>query len=201
MKYMIKNILTIYLLLMSFKTYSQKVDTTFYFDRSPLMITSMVENENTIIAFFNNHGENLIYQNTFEFSFFDKEFMMDRIIKIKDKKMFEDYWYSNSDTIYNEFIFDLDFNYKVVDFLQYVSKNVEYPEMAMEAGIEGKVWVSFIVDKNGEINELKPLTNIGYDLEKETIRIINSRKTFGIIKYNNKPIKLFLRLPTNFTLK
>jgi hypothetical protein len=165
------------------------------------MITSMVENEKIIIAFFNDHGENLIYQNTFEFGFFDKEFMMDRIIKIKDKKMFEDYWYSNSDTIYNEFIFDLDFNHKVVDFMQYVSKNIEYPEMAMEAGIEGKVWVSFIVDNYGEINELKPLTNIGYDLEKETIRIINSRKTFGIIKYNNKPIKLFLRLPTNFTFK
>lgn len=55
---------------------------------------------------------------------------------------------------------------------QYVRKNLEYPESASLLGIGGKVTISFIVEKNGELTDFKALSSVGAGCENEAIRLM-----------------------------
>ena len=54
----------------------------------------------------------------------------------------------------------------------YIEKNIKYPEMAKENGIEGVVEVGFIVDIDGTLKEIKVIRMIDPDLEKEALRLV-----------------------------
>ena len=55
---------------------------------------------------------------------------------------------------------------------QNFQKNIEYPQEAKEHNIEATVWVEFSVDSQGEIENVRPLTNHGYGLEEEVVSAV-----------------------------
>ena len=70
----------------------------------------------------------------------------------------------------------------------------------MKNRIEGRVFVSFITNRQGEIIDYK-LTfdkKIGYGLEEEALRLFELYKKFGIIKYKNRPISAYYTVPIYF---
>jgi protein TonB len=63
-------------------------------------------------------------------------------------------------------------------FYEYISKKLKYPAQARRMGIEGKVFVEFIVDKDGSITEVTVMKGIGSGCDEEAIRVIKAAPKF-----------------------
>ena len=59
-------------------------------------------------------------------------------------------------------------------FYGYIGKNIKYPEEARKQGIKGKVFVRFVVTKDGSITQVQVIKGIGYGLDEEAVRVISS---------------------------
>ena len=62
--------------------------------------------------------------------------------------------------------------------LEYVQKNLKYPMMARESDIQGKVFVGFVVEKDGSISNVKVLRGIGGGCDEEAVRVVQSLPKF-----------------------
>ncbi len=87
------------------------------------------------------------------------------------------------------------------DFLSYMADNLTYPEKAKKAGIQGKVFVDFIVDSNGDINNVKTVKGLGHGLDEEAERVIaNYEKKWNPGVKDGKKVNTRMVLPVNFAL-
>jgi len=84
---------------------------------------------------------------------------------------------------------------------QYLGKNIKYPAMAKDAGIKGKVYVTFVVDKDGSIADVKVLRGIGGGCDEEALRVVKSMPKWSPGKQRGKPVRVQYNLPINFILK
>lgn len=84
--------------------------------------------------------------------------------------------------------------------MQYLTKNIKYPQIAKENGISGVVYVSFIVDKSGNVTEVKVVRGVDSFLDKEAIRVVSSLKGYTPGKQRGKPVPVQFTLPIRFQL-
>jgi len=84
---------------------------------------------------------------------------------------------------------------------RYLGKNIEYPPMAKDAGIKGKVYVTFVVDKDGSITDVKVLRGIGGGCDEEAIRVVKGMPKWSPGKQRGKSVRVQYNLPINFILK
>ncbi len=84
--------------------------------------------------------------------------------------------------------------------MQFLQKNIKYPQIAKENGISGVVYVSFIVDKNGQVTEVKVVRGVDSFLDKEAIRVVSSLKGYTPGKQRGKPVPVQFTLPIRFQL-
>jgi len=84
---------------------------------------------------------------------------------------------------------------------RYLGKNIEYPPMAKDAGIKGKVYVTFVVDKDGSIKDVKVLRGIGGGCDEEAIRVVKGMPKWNPGKQRGKAVRVQYNLPINFILK
>ena len=85
-----------------------------------------------------------------------------------------------------------------------LAKNIRYPENMKELGIQGKVYLSFTVEKDGSITDIQVARGIsgGKELNEEAVRVLkNLPKKFSPGKMNNKPVRVRLTIPVNFQLR
>lgn len=108
----------------------------------------------------------------------------------------------------NETIYDMVVVQKKPEFLggerallQWISTNINYPPSAKDAGISGKIFVSFVIDANGKIIDTRLEKGISDELNNEAIRIISSMPDWSPGFYNGKPVAVRYILPISFTLK
>ena len=85
--------------------------------------------------------------------------------------------------------------------LEYIQRNTKYPAVARENNITGRVYVSFVVDKDGKINNVKVLRGIGGGCDEEAIRVVKSMPDWKAGKQNGRAVQVQFNLPVNFTLK
>ena len=85
--------------------------------------------------------------------------------------------------------------------MQYISKNIKYPPVAMENGIQGRVVVQFVVTKTGKIGEVKIARGKDPDLDKEAMRIVKSLPDFIPGKMNGQAVNVWYTLPVTFKLQ
>ncbi len=85
--------------------------------------------------------------------------------------------------------------------MRYIATNIKYPAMARESGISGIVFVSFVVNKKGEITEVKILRGIGGGCDEEAIRVVKSMPSWIPGKQNGKAVPVQFNLPIKFTLQ
>jgi TonB family protein len=85
--------------------------------------------------------------------------------------------------------------------MEYASNNVKYPEEAKNKNIAGRVFVSFIVEKDGSINEVKVLRGIGGGCDEEAVRVIKSMPKWKPGKQRGKPVRVKYTVPVNFKLQ
>ncbi|MDH5365856.1 MAG: TonB family protein [Cyclobacteriaceae bacterium] len=85
-------------------------------------------------------------------------------------------------------------------FYEYVGKKIKYPSQARRMGIEGRVFVEFVVDKDGSITNVKSIKGIGAGCDEEAVRIIKMHPKWRPGKQRGKPVKQKIVLPINFQL-
>jgi len=83
----------------------------------------------------------------------------------------------------------------------YIGKNIEYPRMAKESGISGRVFVTFVVEKNGAVTDVQILRGIGGGCDEEAVRVIRSMPKWKPGKQRGKPVRVQYRMPIKFTLQ
>ncbi|HEY5916322.1 MAG TPA: energy transducer TonB [Chryseolinea sp.] len=85
--------------------------------------------------------------------------------------------------------------------LEYIAKNIKYPAVARENNITGRVYVSFVVDKDGKIKDAKVLRGIGGGCDEEALRVVKAMPEWKAGKQNGRAVQVQFNLPVNFTLK
>ena len=87
------------------------------------------------------------------------------------------------------------------NLINHIYENAKYPPLARRNGIEGTVVVSFIVNKEGNVEDIEILRNIGSGCGEEVKRVINKLGRFLPGKQNGIPVSVIYRLPVKFNLK
>ena len=87
-----------------------------------------------------------------------------------------------------------------IAMLKYIMENIKYPEQAMKEGIQGRVAVSFIVEKDGSISDVKPILSVHPLLNKEAVRVVESMPKWTPGKQNGKPVRVRFNVPVMFKL-
>lgn len=84
---------------------------------------------------------------------------------------------------------------------EYLRKNIKYPPVARENGMQGRVFVTFVVDKDGKVKDVKVLRGVGGGCDEEALRVIRSMPDWKAGRQNGRPVSVQYNLPVNFTLK
>lgn len=84
--------------------------------------------------------------------------------------------------------------------MQYLNENIRYPEAATKAGVQGRVTVQFIVDKDGSIDDVKILRSVNPDLDAEAIRVIKTMPRWEPGTHKGKPVRVKYTVPVMFRL-
>ena len=112
---------------------------------------------------------------------------------------------STAQTKKNDMVFDVvevmpQFPGGQIAMLKYIMENIKYPEQAMKEGIQGRVAVSFIVEKDGSISDVKPILSVHPLLNKEAVRVVESMPKWTPGKQNGKPVRVRFNVPVMFKL-
>lgn len=85
--------------------------------------------------------------------------------------------------------------------LEYVGKSVKYPQIARESGIQGRVFVNFVIEPDGSVSNVKVLRGIGGGCDEEAVRVIKSMAKWKPGKQRGKAVRVSYTLPVNFKLQ
>ena len=85
--------------------------------------------------------------------------------------------------------------------MKYVGDNVKYPQIARETGIQGRVFVNFVVEPDGSVSNVSVLRGIGGGCDEEAMRVVKNMPKWKPGKQRGKAVRVQYMLPINFTLK
>ncbi|MHB8209442.1 energy transducer TonB [Mucilaginibacter sp.] len=83
---------------------------------------------------------------------------------------------------------------------KFLSKNLRYPDMAIDQHIQGKVWVSFIIEADGKLSNFKVERGVGYGLDEEALRVLKLAPAWKPGIQNGHPVRVQYNIPINFQL-
>jgi len=83
---------------------------------------------------------------------------------------------------------------------KHIAQNVVYPEIAKENGLSGKVFVQFVINQRGEVENVKIARGVDPALDKEAIRVVQSLPKWKPGSQRGKPVKVSYTVPINFQL-
>ncbi|WPP48880.1 M56 family metallopeptidase [Catalinimonas niigatensis] len=89
----------------------------------------------------------------------------------------------------------------IKEFYQYIAQNMKYPLQARQMGIEGKVFVQFVVDEYGEITEVQSIKGIGAGCDAEAVRVLESAPAWNPGTQKGKAVKVRMVMPITFSLE
>jgi protein TonB len=85
--------------------------------------------------------------------------------------------------------------------MDFVAKNVQYPQEARDKEISGRVLVSFIVEKDGSIADVKVVKGIGGGCDEEAVRVVKAMPKWKPGKDKGKPVRVSYMMPFTFKLQ
>jgi protein TonB len=77
-------------------------------------------------------------------------------------------------------------------FYQFIAKNYLTPE---KSGLKGKILITFVIEKDGSINEIKVLQDIGYGTGDEAIRVMKKSLNWIPAQMDGKPVRVLFKFP------
>jgi protein TonB len=84
---------------------------------------------------------------------------------------------------------------------KFLAENIKYPQMAKESGIQGRVFVTFVVERDGRVTDVRVLRGIGGGCDEEAIRVVASMPNWTPGKQRGKSVRVQYNLPVKFTLQ
>ncbi len=82
--------------------------------------------------------------------------------------------------------------------MQYLGENIQYPALARENGIQGTVVLTFVIDKVGNVTDVRVVKDIGGGCGKESVRVVEAMPKWTPGEANGKPVKVRYTLPLRF---
>lgn len=92
------------------------------------------------------------------------------------------------------------FRDSIQDLFKFISREIRYPQESIENGEQGKVYVSFIVEKNGDISHVRVFRGVSQAIDYEAKRVIRAMPKWKPATCNEEPSRTLIKLPINFTL-
>lgn len=86
------------------------------------------------------------------------------------------------------------------EFYKYLNKAINYPPMASENNIQGTVYLSFTVEKDGSLTDIKVDRKLGYGTDEEAVRVLKASKRWNPGMQNGKPVRVKYNIPIKFTM-
>jgi protein TonB len=84
---------------------------------------------------------------------------------------------------------------------KFLAENIKYPEVAMELGDQGKVFVEFVVNKDGTIEQVKILRGVSREIDREAKRVVRSMPSWTPAESSGEAVRARCRIPINFILQ
>jgi protein TonB len=81
---------------------------------------------------------------------------------------------------------------------KFLAENIQYPQQATENGIQGTVYVSFVVDSKGNVTDVKILRGIGGGCDEEALRVVKMMPKWHPGKQNGKNVRVLFNMPIYF---
>ncbi len=85
--------------------------------------------------------------------------------------------------------------------IKFITENIKYPQIAKENGIEGKVFITFVVEKDGSISNVRLLRDIGGGCGEEAIRVVKAMPKWKPGKQRGQAVRVQFNMPINFVLQ
>lgn len=95
---------------------------------------------------------------------------------------------------------DPEFPGGVESLYKYLAQNIKYPQLARENNITGRVYVTFVVEKDGSVTGVRVVRDIGGGCGAEAVRVVKSMPKWTPGKQRGKAVRVQYNLPVNFTL-
>ena len=86
------------------------------------------------------------------------------------------------------------------DFARWCEKHVVYPQAAQNRGLQGRVIVQFVVERDGSISHVKVLQGKHKKLNDEAVRVIKSAPKWTPGTNRGKPVRIYVNVPIDFVL-
>ena len=85
--------------------------------------------------------------------------------------------------------------------IKFLQNNIQYPEKAREVGISGTIIVTFVVEKDGSLTDIRILRGIGGGCDEEAVRVIKLMPNWNPGKQRGKAVRVQFNMPVKFTLE
>ncbi|ODS78701.1 MAG: hypothetical protein ABS46_16670 [Cytophagaceae bacterium SCN 52-12] len=87
------------------------------------------------------------------------------------------------------------------ELLRFLAKHIRYPGEAVRAGVQGKVYLAFTINKEGHIRAPRVLQGLGYGTDEEALRVVTSMPRWKPARQNQQPVSVEYTLPISFVLE
>ena len=109
--------------------------------------------------------------------------------------------HSGNDEIYVAVEHPAEFPGGLDAFYAYVKANIHYPEQAIKDNVQGKVYVTFVVEKDGSLTDIKVMQGIGDGCDEEAVRLIKASPKWNPGEQNGVIVRQQYTVPVNFDYK
>lgn len=86
------------------------------------------------------------------------------------------------------------------EMYKFLSQNIHYPAAAVRANVSGKVYLKFVIEKDGSIANIEITKGIGFGCDEEAFRVIKSMPKWGPGKQNGKAVRVYFNMPIVYKL-
>ena len=84
--------------------------------------------------------------------------------------------------------------------MQYLSSNIHYPAVAAENGVQGRVVVGFVVERDGSITDVNVMRSVDPSLDREAVRVVKNMPRWTPGKQNGSAVRVKYQVPVTFRL-
>jgi protein TonB len=106
--------------------------------------------------------------------------------------------------IYEEFTVDIQAEFMgggTEKFQKWVMEHIKYPQVAIDNGIDGKVFIKFVIDRTGNLTGIKIVRGVDESLDEESVRVLNLSPQWKPAIKNSKPVAVQYQMPLNYRLQ
>ena len=85
--------------------------------------------------------------------------------------------------------------------MRYLQQNVQYPPIAVQNNVQGRVVVQFIIDETGQVGDVEVVRSVSEEVDAEAVRVIKSMPKFEPGRQNGEPVAVWYTLPIAFKMQ